>query len=88
MTERPDMADKIPLAASFSHSQRIVPSESSPANRPQRIVPSESSPTTCPSPQPAEMPYRILDRFGPVEFRTAQRPRASHADRPDEGVKG
>ena len=74
MTERPDMADKIPLAASFSHSQRIVPSE--------------SSPTTCPSPQPAEIPYRILDRFGPVEFRTAQRPRASHADRPDEGVKG
>ena len=37
MTERPDMAHKIPLAAPFSHSQRIVPSE--------------SSPTTCPSPQ-------------------------------------
>jgi hypothetical protein len=43
MTERPDMADKIPLAASFSHSQRIVPSESSPANRPQRIVPNDLS---------------------------------------------
>jgi hypothetical protein len=27
MTERPDMAHKIPLAASFSHSQRIVPSD-------------------------------------------------------------
>jgi hypothetical protein len=46
MTERPDMAHKIPLAASFSHSQRIVPNESSPANRPQRLVPPRS-PREC-----------------------------------------
>ena len=48
MTERPDMAHKIPLAASFSHSQRIVPSESFPTNRSQRIVPNDLSlPAAC-----------------------------------------